>query len=98
MDRQIQEIIERIDAGEAVELGDDLKNLINSIMANRLDEGDIVQVIKTGQIGTVTKKVPYNRVFQECYSPHGYTAVQVETESGKHNYAGRSLRIIRRKG
>lgn len=88
----ILSIIKRIESGEALELSDDLKNTVNHVMAEQLQAGDMVEVIRTGMVGRVVKKIKYDR--KGLYSPKGYTAVQVETPAGKYLYAGRSLRKV----
>lgn len=75
-------------------LGTGLKNCVNAIMADKIQIGDTVQIVRSGKIGTVTKKIKYGREYQNYHSPNGYTAIQVEVDGRKHSYSGRSLRII----
>lgn len=75
-------------------MGNYLKNCRNAEQAARINVGDKVRIIKTGKIGTVTKKIEYDREHQGYYSPNGYTTIQVECEGHKNNYAGRSLELV----
>lgn len=98
MNSYINEILEEIKAGKSIDMDDGTKNLINSIMADGFEPGDRVKIIKTGQIGVIIKKIPYDRESQKFVSQYGYTAIQVDINGTKHNYAPRSLKLLERKG
>ena len=98
----IQNMINRIEAGEPVNMGNYVKNRVNAVMAERLKVGDEVEIISPGKItqgmnGIVIGKVVYNRISSTCINHNGYTAIQVKTVNGIHNYAARNLRPKHRK-
>lgn len=95
MENRIDDIITKIQSGNIVAMGSLTKNHVNAVLADKFKVGDHVQVIKTGQTGTITKKVVYGRSLQKWVSPHGYTAIQVDIDGVKHNYAPKSLRAVR---
>lgn len=96
MDKYGRKLIRRIEAGEEVDMDSTLKNYVNAAMADRFKKGDRVQVIRTGETGTIVRKIVYDRKNQDWFSPKGYTAIQVRTARGTYCYAGRSLRLLGR--
>jgi sulfate adenylyltransferase subunit 1 (EFTu-like GTPase family) len=56
---------------------DYLKNKKNAILANEIKIGDRVKVLKTGEIGNVTKIIVYKRDNDKWNSPFGYSSIQV---------------------
>lgn len=76
----IQNMIKRIEAGEAVNMGSCVKNRVNAAMAERLKVGDEVEIISPGKVtegmsGIVIGKAAYNRISSTCISRNGYTAI-----------------------
>ncbi len=95
MEQIVKEMIEKIQAGGTPDMCTMLKNQVNAALAEKINIGDHVRVIKTGRTGVVTKKIEYARDSKDWYSPYGYTAIQVETDGKKYNYAARSLQILK---
>lgn len=78
---------------------DTIKNKENAQMADKIKIGDKVRVAMTGEVGTVTKKVEYDREHQHYFSPFGYTTIQVRFDNCKghkrtRHFAARSLVIL----
>lgn len=79
------------------------KNKDNAIKAKALKIGDRVKVIATGQTGTVTKKIEYDRKNHNVSSPYGYTTIQVRFDNYEalphhkkiRHFSARSLERIR---
>lgn len=94
LDIVTQNIINRIEAGEDVHLSDSLKNIVNAYLAEKIEIGDRVRVIKSGKTGIVVNKIKYDREYQDWVSPNGYTAIQVEIDGRRRSYSARSLQRI----
>lgn len=81
---------------------DFIKNWSNAFLASMIKIGDRVRVLRTGEVGTVTKIVAYNRDNGKWCSPFGYSAIQVRFDNyndlPRHrkvrHYSAKSLEVI----